>query len=247
MQPTIWLKPGILIIYGASLEAATHKHNAIQLVWPTSNAICKFNEDEISGPLIINSQVEHQLKMEAGWILLVEPNSDLGEQLTKRLAKRDAVSLEQVPALNSEQPKSDDDPTLLLSPLINQLGLNFVFTGTNSTVSDERIQHLLARLNSCLPGGCLKPASWRASEVAESVSLSEGRFLHLFSEKMGITWRPYLLWHRMTCAINALVKGSSVTDAAHVAGFSDSAHLSRTFRSLFGMSIREALSLFPKS
>ncbi len=247
MRPTIWLKPGILIIYGASLDAATHKHNAIQLVWPTSNAICKFNEDEISGPLIINSQVEHKLKMEAGWILLVEPNSDLGEQLSMRLDKRDAISIEQVAPLNGERPQSGDDPTLLLSPIINHLGLKLVYTGTNSTVMDERLQQLLARLNNCLSGGCLKPASWRASEVAESISLSEGRFLHLFSEKMGITWRPYLLWHRMTCAINALSKGSSVTDAAHVAGFSDSAHLSRTFRSHFGMSIREALSMFPKS
>jgi AraC-like DNA-binding protein len=247
MRPTIWLKPGVLIIYGASLDAATHKHNAIQLVWPTLSSVCKFNEDEISGPLIISSQVEHQLQMEAGWVLLVEPKSELGEQLSDRLGQCDAVPIEQITPLSQDHPKPDDDPILLLSPLVNKLGLKPVHAGSANNVSDERIQQLLANLNSCLPGDCLKPASWRAREVAEGLCISEGRFLHLFSEQMGITWRPYLLWHRVICAINALTKGSSATDAAHMAGFSDSAHLSRTFRSLFGMSIREGLSLFPKS
>lgn len=31
------------------------------------------------------------------------------------------------------------------------------------------------------------------------------------------------------------MRGSSLTEAAHVAGFADSAHLSRTFRSMFGI------------
>jgi len=247
MRPTVWLKPGVLIIYGASLDAAIHKHHSIQLVWPTSSAVCKFNADEISGPLIINSQVEHQLQMDAGWVILVEPKSELGQQLSDRLAQADAVPIEQVAPLSKVRPEPGDDPIPLLTPLTTKLSLKLEFAGTASNVTDERIQQLLANLNTCLSGDCLKPANWRASEVAKGLSLSEGRFLHLFSEQMDIPWRPYLLWHRMTCAINALARDSSVTDAAHIAGFSDSAHLSRTFRKLFGMSIRESQSLFPKS
>jgi len=48
----------------------------------------------------------------------------------------------------------------------------------------------------------------------------------------------------MNCAIAAIAKGASATDAAHLAGFSDSAHLSRTFRRFFGMSLRQANSIF---
>ena len=245
-QATIWLNPGILIIYGASLDAAIHQHHAIQVVWPTSSALCTFNDGEISGPLMINSKVEHQLQMEAGWVLLVEPQSELGQQLSVSLGRSDAMPIEQAIPLSQVRPKPNDDPAQLLLPLTQALGLKPVFAASNSKVSDERIQKLITQLKGCLPDGCLKPASWRANEVAASLSLSEGRFLHLFSETMGITWRPYLLWHRMICAINALTKGACATDAAHMAGFSDSAHLSRTFRSLFGMSIREAQSLFPK-
>ncbi len=262
MPTTIWLKPGILIIYGASLDAEKHKHHAIQLVWPALNTVCKYNGDEVLGPLIVNSKVEHQLQMEAGWVLLVEPKSEFGQQLSIRLGQCDVVSIEGVaPFCNGHSGPSEEfsenlskglsqelsnDPTVLLLPISKALGVTRIFTDAVSNVSDARIQQLLNSLNSCLPGDCLKPATWRASEVAASLHLSQSRFLHLFSEKMGITWRPYLLWHRMICAINAMLKGTSATDAAHMAGFSDSAHLSRTFRSLFGMSIREAQSLFPK-
>jgi len=101
-------------------------------------------------------------------------------------------------------------------------------------------------LDECFEDGFDSQVSWSAFDVAKQLSLSEGRFLHLFRQEMVIPWRPYLLWRRMMCAVNALISGTSATDAAHLAGFSDSAHLSRTFRRLFGMSIRQALRLFKK-
>jgi len=246
MQPTVWLKPGILIIYGASLDADTHMHHLIQIVWPTSNSACQLEEGETSSPLIINSKVKHQLRMEAGWILLIEPKSDLGQHLKDRLGKRESIYFEHVDPINDERPAPSDDPSVLLTPLFHKLDLELDFANIAIEITDKRIQQLLANLNNCLPDGCLKPSSWRATEVARSLHLSESRFLHLFSEQMGIAWRPFLLWHRLICAINTIIKGASVTDAAHLAGFSDSAHLSRTFRSHFGMSVRESLSLFPK-
>ncbi|NNJ72330.1 MAG: helix-turn-helix transcriptional regulator [Enterobacterales bacterium] len=246
MQPTIWLKPGVLIIYGASLDADVHKHRAIQVVWPTDDSLCRINSEDFWGPLIINSGVEHQLKMGSGWILLVEPKSDLGEGLSDLLAQNQTLVLDNISHLNDEQPLSTDDPNELLSPLFEALSLDLDFANTTSHISDHRILKLLSKLNNCLPGECLKPTSWKATEVADSLHLSESRFLHLFSEQMGIAWRPFLLWHRMICAINAVVNGSSATDAAHLAGFSDSAHLSRTFRNLFGMSIRESRAMFSK-
>jgi AraC-like DNA-binding protein len=60
-------------------------------------------------------------------------------------------------------------------------------------------------------------------------------------EQTGVGFRPYLLWLRIECALAAYVGGSSLTDSAHIGGFSDSAHFSRTFRKMFGiapMSVR---------
>lgn len=245
MTPTVWLKPGILILYGASLDAATHKHHALQVIWPTTNARCTLESEVLSGPLIIDSQVPHQLQMDAGWVLLVEPRSDLGCQLITRLGDRPALSIASTAPFPQGQPHADDDPDSHLSPLCEALGITLSFASIHSDVSDRRIQQLLRQLHDCLPGGCLKPASWRATDVAASLCLSESRFLHLFREQMGIAWRPFLLWHRMICAINTIITGSPITEAAHAAGFSDGAHLSRTFRKLFGMSVRDSLALFP--
>jgi len=245
MLPTVWLKPGILIIYGAAFDAVNHKHNAIQFIWPVGKSICQIEDKEITGTLIIGSQVEHKLHMEAGWVLLIEPQSNLGQQLLERLAQQSVVCIPEISGLSTTAPKQEDDPAHFLSPLFSELGLDTSLSDANTfgSISDKRIQHVLSNLEQCLPGDCIKPEAWRAGEIAKQLALSESRFLHLFSEQMGISWRPYLLWRRTICAVNAITKGKSATDAAHLAGFSDSSHLSRTFRSLFGMSIREAKSL----
>lgn len=73
-------------------------------------------------------------------------------------------------------------------------------------------------------------------DVARAVHLSPGRLRHLFVEQTGTTFRAYLLWLRINRAVNAMMNGSSWTEAAHFAGFADSAHLSRTFRRMFGVS-----------
>ena len=46
--------------------------------------------------------------------------------------------------------------------------------------------------------------------------------------------RPYILWLRLQRAACDLTEGASVTSAAHHAGFSDGAHLTRTFRRMLG-------------
>jgi AraC-like DNA-binding protein len=58
--------------------------------------------------------------------------------------------------------------------------------------------------------------------------------MHVFTESVGVPVRPYLLWLRLQRAACDLVNGASVTTAAHAAGFSDAAHLTRTFRRMLG-------------
>ena len=253
IKPTVWIQTGVVIIYGNSFDAAPHNHHAIQIIWPQKNSLGKLTmprQNDISGLTIIDSKAEHQLQMSAGWILLVEPKSDLGQELSSKLAGHSFKTFGPCFSTAIKPPTKAEDIGKLLTPLFQQLTLtkqyllnNILFTN-HSTVKDQRIQQLLTKLNQCLHGDCIKPANWRAAEVASQLALSESRFLHLFREELGIAWRPYLLWRRMTCALQAIINNTSATDAAHLAGFSDSAHLSRTFRKTFGMSIRQSLTLF---
>jgi AraC-like DNA-binding protein len=47
--------------------------------------------------------------------------------------------------------------------------------------------------------------------------------------------RTYQLWRRLLHVWSLMMEGESLSSAAHAAGFADSAHLSRTARSMFGL------------
>jgi len=73
------------------------------------------------------------------------------------------------------------------------------------------------------------------AELCKRAGLSPSRFLHLFKEVTGVPLRRYRIWNRIGAAARAVAQGKSLTDAAHCAGFSSSAHFSSAFRDMFGM------------
>src|SRR4030095_9863702 len=70
--------------------------------------------------------------------------------------------------------------------------------------------------------------------LAAVSGLSQSHFIHLFTESVAVPWRPDILWLRLQRAACDLMNGKTVTQAAHNAGFSDAAHLTRTFRRMLG-------------
>ena len=71
--------------------------------------------------------------------------------------------------------------------------------------------------------------------VSALAGLSPSRFMHAFTESVGVPLRPYILWLRLQRAACDLIHGVTATEAAHTAGFSDAAHLTRTFRRMLGV------------
>jgi AraC-like DNA-binding protein len=94
---------------------------------------------------------------------------------------------------------------------------------------DPRISRAIGYLRSRLGG----PVA--LGEAAAVAHLSPSRFRHLFVEQTGMSLRTYLLWARVEAAVGAAMGGLSWTEAAHDCGFTDSAHLSRTCRRMFGL------------
>src|SRR5688572_14173101 len=97
-----------------------------------------------------------------------------------------------------------------------------------SLVSDERILRAVAYINRHLD----TPLTLHA--VAAEACLSPSRFRHLFVEQTGMALRPYILWRRFLRVWELIMGGESLSTAAHMAGFADAAHLTRTSRRMFG-------------
>ena len=247
-QPKVWFRLGMLIINGCAIDAEDHSHNAIQLIWPSSKSELKLDTMKFCQPIVVAAGQTHSLSMELGWIVLIEPQSFLGEKINASLADSPYLvltDLENASITNIEQSANVDSVIQDLQPLwqvLNLIPADFI-SESKATLDhglDSRIQQLKNTLDHCFIDECLKPEHWKAQDIAKQLNLSESRFLHLFKQEMHITWRAYLLWRRLLCAVTLLMKGRSATESAHVAGFSDSAHLSRTFKKMFGLSIRQA-------
>lgn len=119
---------------------------------------------------------------------------------------------------------SDDEATQLQFNLLRTV---YPFDALKTTV-DPRIQKIAKRIRMEVPN------SIRMKEIGKDFSISEDRLIRLFKENLGIPLRRYLLWVRILRAVKELKAGNNLTDAAHAAGFSDSAHFSRTFKENFG-------------
>ncbi|BDU39240.1 helix-turn-helix transcriptional regulator [Vibrio nigripulchritudo] len=246
MPANLRLQPGLFASYSQALEANNHRHHAIQLTIPDGDAELITESATIRGASLLAPNVPHQLELEAGWVWLIEPESTLGEVLLRLLDSETCISLGDLPCHTNI-----DQQFVLVSDWLERQSLPFDMSHLNTKAEyvqlDNRILKLLERLNQCFGQVCVKPDHWRASDIAQDLTISESRFLHLFKENMGIAWRPYLLWRRLLCAIGMLKSGKSATESAYMSGFADSAHLSRTFKQHFGLTIREAIKLLEPS
>jgi AraC-like DNA-binding protein len=74
----------------------------------------------------------------------------------------------------------------------------------------------------------------RLGDIAGQVQLSTARLSRLFTRELGLSFRQYVLWQRMIRAAEAIQAGRTIGESAHRAGFADAAHLTRTFRRMFG-------------
>ncbi|MCZ6478217.1 MAG: helix-turn-helix domain-containing protein, partial [Gemmatimonadetes bacterium] len=97
---------------------------------------------------------------------------------------------------------------------------------------DPRVEETIAFI-----GRSVSERRISAFELAERVRLSPSRLAVLFRRETGVAIRPFILWTRLQRAVESAGRGKSLTEAAHAAGFADSAHLARTFRRMFGTTL----------
>ena len=94
---------------------------------------------------------------------------------------------------------------------------------------DARIREAIARINA-------DPAAPSpADECAAAVGLSFSRFLHLFKQQTGVTFRAFRAWKRARSLLYHVDQAASLTDIALDTGYPDSTHFSHSIRQVYGL------------
>jgi AraC-like DNA-binding protein len=90
----------------------------------------------------------------------------------------------------------------------------------------------------------LRPQDFASvTDAARIAGLSPSRFQALFRQSVGMPFRHYRQWRRMAIVMKTLSAGQTLTAAAMAAGFSSSAHLSTTFKTMFGITPSQLVRL----
>lgn len=103
-------------------------------------------------------------------------------------------------------------------------------------LEDPRVADALAQIDTLLDGKV------RAADVAAHVALSLSQLERLFAAHVGLSLRRLVRWRRLRLALALAIGGQTLTNAAHAAGFADSAHFSRVVREMFGVRADRTLS-----
>lgn len=226
---TIW--PSRLAVQALGDTSAPHAHHAMHLLLARSGDL-KVHEggDEHRAPGVLTAaDVEHAVEASGRVVVLAfwDPESDDGASL--RATFEGGVRL-----------ISEVERCALLADLPDAPGREDLDAfmararGTLAGPTSRRRMHPDVRgLLEALRDGAEIETSLEA--LAARVSLSPSRLMHVFTESVGIPLRPYLLWLKLQRAATSIVNGVGLTQAAVGAGFADAAHMSRTFKRMFGM------------
>lgn len=220
---------------GHSGDNAPHQHLAVQLViaYKKNVHINIADGGDIAAPaIVVAANIKHQLMPDELLLVYLEPESVLGHLLTARCKSgylllddnvRDALSA----AAQQQEGRG------MIQAIAKQFGMSM--EQANANTATDRVERLITNLahRAELPR--------TLNQFAIEASLSPSRLGHRITSIVGIPFRPYLRWLRLQRAMKFAAAGNSLTQAAHAAGFADAAHLSRTMRRHFGISLSTLL------
>jgi AraC-like DNA-binding protein len=231
---------GGAVFLGTAGAFPAHAHQAIQICFLFEGRI-RLRESDTEAwtdydVAIVPSRHSHGMdgaKTLYGATVFVEPETREGRILTERYLRDGIAEIDRAPVHSALLE--------LRAAALEQRGASTVVGRARAVVqaltqhaepsatSDERILRAVKYINENLG------APITLEQVARVAYLSPSRFRHLFAEQTGMRLREYVLWRRFVSVWEHRMKGASLSEAAHAAGFADSAHLARTSRRMIGI------------
>lgn len=242
-RATLVLGPGRAIYVGMGQSSTLHRHYATQISISLGAPLQV--RTRASGPyterqsFIVGPNIPHQVEMTGVPSFVLWSETRALADLARRLR---TMSVSELPALpkdlldillpvllasGGQVPDKQAGKALLSHVLTTLIGPSLPDDGSD----DPRIATALSLVTPHL----LAQHSQPIKHLATCVHLSPSRFRHLFLSEMGMSVQSYLRWQRLLAALRTSAYGASLTEAAHTAGFADSAHLTRVCRATFGL------------
>ncbi|WMW80052.1 helix-turn-helix domain-containing protein [Undibacterium cyanobacteriorum] len=230
---------GAAYFQGAAGDNQAHRHWVDQYVFARQPFLLNTEQASITTHAVyIPSQQRHQLIASEPQSLFLDPTSKLSRLLKLRF-HLDQVgelppSLTQSlfdafdPLLNAQHAHFD---TLLRNFeqafMADRVSIKHQIQEQFKTQNSQRLEIVLSLIH--------QQQIHELKALAQAVDLSPSRFSHWFSEQTGIALRSYSKWTRLIVALEHLSAAASIAEAAYAAGFSDQAHLQKSFIACFGI------------
>ena len=224
--------PAAMIVWGPGFTTTGHRHHCIQLVMAMRGTLSIRGRSNAPwmrcGAALVRPDAEHEVDARGTTVLIgfVDSESELGAALSERIEGGiSCISKAQVArwrAALARMPTQARVERWVRTELLHRRRPVRIHPGVRLVLA-----HVREKLGIS--------DDFSLKTLAGISGLSQSRFMHVFTESTGIPLRPYVLWLRLQRACCDLMGGASVTAAAHSAGFSDAAHLTRTFRRMLGM------------
>jgi AraC-like DNA-binding protein len=232
-----------MIVWSHGFISTPHRHPALQLIMTLRGPLLiRAGPQERwkqCGAALVRSNAVHEVDargtVESATVLLayVHPESELGAALGALLAN-DIECLS--PSVVARWRGAVGWP--VRGNRVERWVSRHLLNGHHSAPLDARVERVLTYVRSNIG----RSVDLSLPALAMIAGLSPSRFLHVFTQNLGVPPRPYIRWLRLQRAACELIEGGNVSRAAHRAGFSDAAHLNRTFRRMLGMTPSEIAS-----
>jgi len=225
----VW--PAAMVVWGPGFISASHRHHCVQLVMALQGVLRvrrgPADEWKSCGAALVRPDAFHEVDARDGAVLIgfVDAESELGAALRERM-RRDIVPLG---ARQVARWRAALKPPLSEAQVERWVKSQLLHRRHTVRIHPS-VDRVLRYLRESLPVA----EDFSLGKLAEVSGLSRSRLMHVFTESVGVPIRPYVLWLRLQRAACDLMAGGSITAAAQNAGFSDAAHLTRTFRRMLG-------------
>jgi AraC-like DNA-binding protein len=238
-RSNFYLWNGVSAIFFSNCLTNTHSHNTLQIITDIHRQFrCRVNEAPwlTCKNLIIKQDTPHQLDTNDSvqLIIYVDTDTTAAKAITTRYLHENNAAEPELDLFNIIKP--DDLQQALLKPdpktlhnIVSRI-LQQLAGETAATLSDPRIRIV----EQAIDNG--RPDQLNIGTLAEKIHLSESRLRALFREQTGVPIYKHILWSRIRFAINRIMTGSPINDAAWEAGFTDNSHFHKILVTMFGIS-----------